>query len=148
MISQCNGECPLMVATETKNNNKTKLIISSTSTTRATTLQHWSTTNTKVWGLTDLSFFKTKIFQESESYERRVMCGNSCLTREEAKHKYHCGGHCQVISGLHFADLLRYKISGKIWALPIKRWGHLSPALQALWPGHLYWQVMMISRQC
>ena len=145
MISQCNGECPLMVATATKNNNKTKLIISSTSTTtRSTTLQNWSTTNTKVWALTDLSFkSRKKLFQEAESYERRVMCGNSCLTREEAKHKYHCGGHCQVLSGLYFANLLKYKISGKIWALPIKRGGHLSPALPALRPGHLYWQVMM-----
>jgi len=80
MISQCNGECPLMVATQTKNNNKTKLIISSTSTTtRATTLHNWTSTKT----------------EETETYERRVMCGNSCLTREEAKHKYHCGGHCQ-----------------------------------------------------
>ena len=103
-----------MVATATKKNNKTKLIISSTSTTtRATTIQSWSTTNTKVWALNNFSFIQEKKIQEAESYERRVMCGNSCLTREEAKHKYHCDGHCQVLSGLYFAKLLNIKFQGK-----------------------------------
>ena len=41
------------------------------------------------------------------------MCGNSCLTREEAKHKYHCGGHCQVLSGLYFVIVLKIKHQGK-----------------------------------
>ena len=28
--------------------------------------------------------------------EDRVVCGNSCLSREEARNKYQCGPHCQV----------------------------------------------------
>ena len=40
------------------------------------------------------------------------MCGNSCLTREEAKHKYHCGGHCQVgILNLHFITFNHFKMN-------------------------------------
>ena len=39
------------------------------------------------------------IMNQSQSWqnkESRVLCGNSCLTKEEAKHKYHCNGQCKV----------------------------------------------------
>jgi len=33
-----------------------------------------------------------------EKFQRRSLCGNSCLTREEARNKYDCNGKCQVKS--------------------------------------------------
>ena len=36
-------------------------------------------------------------------HTRRILCGNSCLTREEARTKYDCGGVCQV--GYHHIHL-------------------------------------------
>lgn len=38
------------------------------------------------------------ISQKERKFQRRILCGNSCLTKEEARNKYHCGGVCQVKS--------------------------------------------------
>ena len=34
----------------------------------------------------------------------RVLCGNSCLSREEARNKYQCGPHCQVEKYINFVS--------------------------------------------
>ena len=90
-ISQCNGECPQFAQTLTphqqNNNNNNKSLLTQPQTALSKDSNHF-----KVFVNIKNGFFKNNIF----IYQRRVLCGNSCLTGEEAKNKYHCGGHCQV----------------------------------------------------
>ncbi|XP_023345971.1 low-density lipoprotein receptor-related protein 2 [Eurytemora carolleeae] len=37
----------------------------------------------------------SQIHKHPEYYERRIKCGNSCLSRDESKNLYDCGGECK-----------------------------------------------------
>ena len=72
-ISHCNGLCPSLPSLPTE----------------SVTQQTNQSRNLNKQKLT-LNKLKTK------QHQRRILCGNSCLTKEEARNKYHCGGVCQV----------------------------------------------------
>ena len=62
----------------------------------------------------------TEVTQSSGRSDRRILCGNSCLTKDEARNKYHCGGLCQVEKIIHIwiNRNMIYYISGEVRAMP------------------------------
>ena len=43
----------------------------------------------------------TEVTQSAGRSDRRIICCNSCLTKDEAKNKYHYGSLCQVEKIIH-----------------------------------------------
>ena len=86
LISSCNGACPTLPNTHGRRH------------------RNLSTMGHKLLGSTQL----TEVTQSPARLDRRILCGNSCLTKDEARNKYHCGGVCQVpvqhivTTGYHF----------------------------------------------
>ena len=75
MISQCNGECPLMIATETKNNSNTILSSTSPTSSPTTTQQNWLMTKTEV----NTSLYVNKLRIKILSRLKRVMSDGWCV---------------------------------------------------------------------
>ena len=61
----------------------------------------------------------TEVTQSSGRSDRRILCGNSCLTKDEARNKYHCGGLCQVQKIIHIRlnRNMIYYFSGEVRAM-------------------------------
>jgi len=76
LISHCNGACPNLPSFSQKEN-----------------LLNYSKSSSLY-----LNEQTSSSSQFVKKFQRRILCGNSCLTKEEARNKYDCGGVCQVKS--------------------------------------------------